>query len=76
MVLYSDFFKLDAVSMDAVSHRGGNPSIGEVSLSLGSGSQLERLGRENDRESSSNVAIAGASIAGSIASSLLPGGQR
>lgn len=66
----------DAVSMDAVSHRGGNPSIGEVSLSLGSGSQLERLGRENDRESSSNVAIAGASIAGSIASSLLPGGQR
>ncbi|KAJ9600759.1 hypothetical protein L9F63_001089, partial [Diploptera punctata] len=66
----------DAVSMDAVSHRGGNPSIGEVSLSLGSGSQLERLGRENDRESASNVALAGASIAGSIASSLLPGGQR
>ena len=62
--------------MDAVSHRGGNPSIGEVSLSLGSGSQLERLGRENDRESASNVALAGASIAGSIASSLLPGGQR
>ncbi|XP_066992791.2 E3 ubiquitin-protein ligase RNF19B [Anabrus simplex] len=66
----------DAVSMDAVSHRGGNPSIGEVSLSLGSGSQLERLGRENDRESASNVALAGASLAGSIASSLLPGGQR
>ncbi|XP_021939737.1 E3 ubiquitin-protein ligase RNF19B-like [Zootermopsis nevadensis] len=66
----------DAVSMDAVSHRGGNPSIGEVSLSLGSGSQLERLGRENDRESASNVALAGASIAGSIASSFLPGGQR
>lgn len=59
--------------MDAVSHRGGNPSIGEVSLSLGSGSQLERLGRE----SGSNVALAGASLAGSIASSsLLPGGQR
>nr|CAD7574952.1 unnamed protein product [Timema californicum] len=66
----------DAVSMDAVSHRGGNPSIGEVSLSLGSGSQLERLGRENDRESASNVALAGASIAGSITSSLVPGGQR
>nr|CAD7587619.1 unnamed protein product [Timema genevievae] len=67
---------IDAVSMDAVSHRGGNPSIGEVSLSLGSGSQLERLGRENDRESASNVALAGASIAGSITSSLVPGGQR
>ncbi|KAK7789413.1 hypothetical protein R5R35_010271 [Gryllus longicercus] len=66
----------DAVSMDAVSHRGANPSIGEVSLSLGSGSQLERLGRENDRESASNVALAGASLAGSIASSVLPGGQR
>nr|CAD7460812.1 unnamed protein product [Timema tahoe] len=65
-----------AVSMDAVSHRGGNPSIGEVSLSLGSGSQLERLGRENDRESASNVALAGASIAGSITSSLVPSGQR
>ncbi|KAJ8893831.1 hypothetical protein PR048_006432 [Dryococelus australis] len=66
----------DAVSMDAVSHRGANPSIGEVSLSLGSGSQLERLGRENDRESASNVALAGASIAGSITSSVVPGGQR
>lgn len=55
--------------MDTVSHRGVNPSIGEASLSLGSGSQLERLGRENDRESVSNVALAGASIAGSIASS-------
>lgn len=76
----------DGVSMDAVSHRGVNPSIGEASLSLGSGSQLERLGREAslslgsgtqmerlgreaDRESASNVALAGASIAGSIASS-------
>ncbi|KAK6626544.1 hypothetical protein RUM44_009017 [Polyplax serrata] len=66
----------DAVSMDTVSHRGANPSIGEASLSLGSGSQLERLGRENDRESVSNVALAGASIAGSIASSGLTNMQR
>ncbi|XP_073993597.1 uncharacterized protein isoform X2 [Rhodnius prolixus] len=41
---------------DTVSHPGGNPSIGEVSLSLGSGSQLER---EADRESASFVALAG-----------------
>ncbi|KAG8237811.1 hypothetical protein J437_LFUL002419 [Ladona fulva] len=61
----------------------GNPSIGEASLSLGSGSQLERLGRDEDEEevrqggeSGSNAALAGASLAGSIASSLLPGGQR
>ncbi|XP_014203877.1 E3 ubiquitin-protein ligase RNF19A [Copidosoma floridanum] len=66
----------DAASIDVASHRGGNPSIGEASLSLGSGSQLEKLGRENDRESASNVALAGVSIAGSIASSVLPGGQR
>ncbi|XP_051159172.1 E3 ubiquitin-protein ligase RNF19A-like isoform X2 [Leptopilina boulardi] len=66
----------DAASIGVVSHRGGNPSIGEASLSLGSGSQLEKLGRENDRESASNVALAGTSIAGSIASSVLPGGQR
>ncbi|XP_076241222.1 E3 ubiquitin-protein ligase RNF19A [Calliopsis andreniformis] len=71
----------DAASIDVASHRGGNPSIGEASLSLGSGSQLEKLGRENDRESASNVAIAGTSLAGnslagSIASSVLPGGQR
>lgn len=66
----------DAVSMDTASHRGVNPSIGEASLSLGSGSQLERLGRENDRESVSNVALAGASLAGSIASSSLNAGQR
>lgn len=66
---------LDAASIDVASHRG-NPSIGEASLSLGSGSQLEKLGRENDRESASNVALAGTSLAGSIASSVLPGGQR
>lgn len=52
-----------------------NPSIGEASLSLGSGSHLERLGRE-DRESISNVAVAGASIAGSITSSGIHIGQR
>ncbi|KAG7190919.1 hypothetical protein KM043_006978 [Ampulex compressa] len=66
----------DAASIDVASHRGVNPSIGEASLSLGSGSQLEKLGRENDRESASNVALAGTSLAGSIASSVLPGGQR
>ncbi|XP_014220771.1 E3 ubiquitin-protein ligase RNF19A-like [Trichogramma pretiosum] len=66
----------DAASIDVASHRGGNPSIGEASLSLGSGSQLEKLGRENDLESASIVAMAGSSIAGSIASSVLPGGQR
>ena len=77
----------------SLSHRGVNPSIGEVSISMGSGSQLERLGRDPDmdldrldeNQSVSNVAIAGASLtgqslAGSIASSLLPGcgpaGQR
>lgn len=45
---------------DTVSHPGGNPSIGEVSLSLGSGSQLER---EHDRESASLAGLSG-SIAG------------
>ncbi|KAL1123214.1 hypothetical protein AAG570_002301, partial [Ranatra chinensis] len=40
---------------DTVSHPGGNPSIGEVSLSLGSGSQVV----EPDRESASFVALAG-----------------
>lgn len=70
------YFLLDAASIDVASHRGGNPSIGEASLSLGSGSQLEKLGRENDRESASNVALAGTSLAGSIASSVLPSGQR
>lgn len=39
---------------DTVSHPGGNPSIGEVSLSLGSGSQVEP-----DRESASFVGLAG-----------------
>lgn len=47
---------------DTVSHPGGNPSIGEASLSLGSGSQLER---EADRESASMVALNG-SILSSI----------
>lgn len=55
------------VDADAVSHPGGNPSIGEASLSLGSGSQLER---EADRESASMVALAGSII------SALPGGHR
>ncbi|XP_046397388.1 E3 ubiquitin-protein ligase RNF19B-like isoform X2 [Ischnura elegans] len=92
----------DSASVDTSIHHGavgiggggvgggsgqvGNPSIGEASLSLGSGSQLERLGRDDEEdeeeprgqggESGSNAALAGASLAGSIASSLLPGGQR
>ncbi len=52
-------------SMDAevVSHKDGNASIGEASLSLGSGTHLEHLGREQDRESSSTVALAGSILA-------------
>lgn len=46
----------DNASMDAVSSRGANPSIGEVSLSMASGSQVLR---EADRESASTVALAG-----------------
>ncbi|XP_039291563.1 E3 ubiquitin-protein ligase RNF19A-like [Nilaparvata lugens] len=46
---------------DTVSHPGGNPSIGEVSLSLGSGSQLGE--RDADRESASLAGLTG-SIAG------------
>lgn len=71
----------DGASVDTTaSQRGVNPSIGEVSLgmsaslSLGSGSHLDRIGiirdRDSDRESASNVALAG-----SIASaSLIAGG--
>lgn len=70
----------DGASVDtAASQRGVNPSIGEVSLgmsaslSLGSGSHLDRIvlnrDRESDRESASNVALAG-----SIASASLMGG--
>lgn len=46
----------DNTSIDAVSSRGANPSIGEASLSLASGSQVLR---EADRESASTVALAG-----------------
>lgn len=68
----------DAQSVDTSSHRVANPSIGEVSfgmsasLSMGSGSHLERVGliRDSDRESASNTAIAGASLTGSIISSM------
>uniref|UniRef100_A0A0A9XD62 RBR-type E3 ubiquitin transferase n=2 Tax=Lygus hesperus TaxID=30085 RepID=A0A0A9XD62_LYGHE len=52
---------------DTVSHPGGNPSIGEASLSLGSGSQLER---EADRESASFVALAGSIASNTIAQRL------
>ena len=58
--------------------RVANPSIGEVSLgaslSMGSGSHLDRVGcslTECDRESASNTAIAGASLTGSVASSYI-----
>jgi len=64
------------------SSRVANPSIGEVSLgaslSLGSGSHLDRVGcvlAECDRESASNTAIAGHSLTGSVASSYI-GHQR
>lgn len=57
-----------------MSSRVANPSIGEVSLgaslSLGSGSHLDRL-TECDRESASNTAVAGYSLTGSVASSYL-----
>lgn len=69
-------FILDTSSIDALSHRGVNPSIGEVSLSMVSGSQTLRIGQETDRESASNIALAGASLAGSITSSCVPSGQR
>ncbi|RZB40256.1 E3 ubiquitin-protein ligase RNF19A-like, partial [Asbolus verrucosus] len=46
----------DSSSIDAVSAKVANPSIGEASLSLASGSQVLR---EVDRESSSTVALAG-----------------
>ncbi|XP_028152708.1 E3 ubiquitin-protein ligase RNF19A-like [Diabrotica virgifera virgifera] len=46
----------DTTSMDAVSTKGPNPSIGEASLSLASGSQVLR---DIDRESASTVALAG-----------------
>lgn len=52
-----------SVDVDTVSHKENNPSIGEVSLSLGSGTHLENLGREQDRESSSTVALAGSILA-------------
>lgn len=52
-----------SMDVDMVSHKEGNPSIGEASLSLGSGTHLEHLGREQDRESSSTVALAGSILA-------------
>ncbi|GAB6023925.1 hypothetical protein CHUAL_008656 [Chamberlinius hualienensis] len=72
----------DGHSMDAGSHRVGNPSIGEVSfamsasLSMGSGSHLDRMGviRDGDHECSSNTAIAGTSLTGSVYSGMI--GQR
>lgn len=46
----------DNTSMDAASSRVANPSIGDISLSIASGSQVLR---ELDRESASTVALAG-----------------
>lgn len=46
----------DTVSVDAVSSRVANPSIGEASISMASGSQVLR---DVDRESASTVALAG-----------------
>lgn len=46
----------DNTSIDATSSRVANPSIGEVSLSLASGSQVLR---DMDRESASTLALAG-----------------
>ena len=70
---------------EVASSRVANPSIGEVSLgaslSLGSGSHLDRVGctltlaEECDRESASNTALAGHSLTGSVASSYI-GHQR
>jgi len=67
---------------ETTSSRVANPSIGEVSLgaslSMGSGSHLDRVGcvmSECDRESASNTAMAGASLTGSVASSYV-GHQR
>ncbi|XP_013777466.1 E3 ubiquitin-protein ligase RNF19B-like isoform X1 [Limulus polyphemus] len=66
----------DGMSVDtAASHRGVNPSIGEVSfgmstsISMGSGSHLERVGliRDSDRESASNTALAGSIASASLA---------
>ncbi|XP_035210248.1 E3 ubiquitin-protein ligase RNF19A-like isoform X1 [Stegodyphus dumicola] len=67
----------DGASVDTNgSQRVGNPSIGEVSLgmstslSLGSGSHLDRIAlnrdRESDRESASNVALAGSIASASL----------
>lgn len=60
----------DGVSVDtALSNRGVNPSIGEVSLgmsaslSMGSGSHLDRVGIV-DRENSSTIACAGSIASG------------
>lgn len=46
----------DNTSMDANSTRVANPSIGEASISLASGSQVLR---DVDRESASTIALAG-----------------
>jgi len=62
------------VNQAELTNRVANPSIGELSLgaslSMGSGSHLDRL-VECDRESASNTAIAGYSLTGSVASSYL-----
>ena len=73
----TDNVPYNKANTEVASSRVANPSIGEVSLgaslSLGSGSHLDRV--ECDRESASNTAIAGASLTGSVASSYI-GHQR
>lgn len=56
LISVSIFRNPDNTSIDAVSSRGANPSIGEASLSMASGSQVLR---EADRESASTIALAG-----------------
>ncbi|XP_042908054.1 E3 ubiquitin-protein ligase RNF19B isoform X2 [Parasteatoda tepidariorum] len=67
----------DGASVDTTaSQRGVNPSIGEISLgmsaslSLGSGSHLDRIAlnqdRDNDPENASNVALAGSIASASL----------
>ena len=78
----AQFRAREAAAGETHGPRVANPSIGEVSLgtslSMGSGSHLDRVGcvlQDCDRESASNTAMAGYSLTGSVASSYL-GHQR
>lgn len=54
------------------SSRGGAPSIGEVSVVSSSAGVRVQRGSSPDRESASMVALAGASLTGSVGSSSHP----